>query len=361
MMSPGMNIQNYLDSPQSKFGYNLLSILLYPVSLLFKIIVIIRRSMYRNDLLQSSKLGHPVISVGNIVTGGTGKTPFEIYLIKLCRELNLKPLLLSRGYGSSLQEPVVIQVDRTDSRSDLPDEIKMLTELFPDLLIAYGKDRTSAYNLACKSHKFDIVILDDGFQHMQIKRDLEILMLDSRRPYGAGRMLPSGNLREPGSSIKQADVVVFNSKGNEGNDVPELVGFRGELILKGKFVVVGMKHLQSGEESGLTQSEWKNPGVVTAIADPGSFASLLQAKGMSVRKLFQFRDHHHFTPDDLDIIQQSCSENLIDVLLTTEKDAVKLRKICFEKPDIYVIKIQFCLTEDEDVLIRRITELAENS
>ncbi len=357
----GLFIQNYLNQPQSGPLYNLLSILVFPLSLLYGLVMILWRTFYRIGIFKSSRLAHPVISVGNLTTGGTGKTPFEIYLIELCREMGLRPLLLSRGYGKSSTRPGFVRGADMDNSSDFPDEVAMLAGLFPDLAIAYGKNRLDAYKLARDRTDFDLVILDDGFQHLKIKRDLDILIADANRPYGSSRLLPSGNLREPKSSAKFAQMLVLNHKGNPKTEKANSGGFTFLQLLEGGYDITEMVNLSSGERLDLPQNKDSKSGVITAIGDASSFESMIESAGFKSGHTFQYRDHHDYTSADLEVVRDECRKLKIERLFTTEKDAVKLRKICFEKPEIYVIKVAFRLSDDVNILKQKIGEIIQDA
>jgi tetraacyldisaccharide 4'-kinase len=322
---------------------NLISILLLPLSLLYFFLMIVRRQFYEMRIFRSKKLDHPVISVGNLTTGGTGKTPFEIYLIELMNKINIRPLILSHGYGSKS-----------------PDEMNMIAEQFPEIPIAYGKNRLSAYKKAAAEYEFDIVILDDGFQHLKIRRNLDIIILDAHRPLGSGRLLPSGNLREPKSMLRYGDLIVLNYKAGkiEGeNHKSEIV--RDWEGLSGGYEIGGIELLHNGNRLELSDLATSKCGIITAIGDSESFRYLLEKQDVKIAKVFRFRDHYLYTEEDLKPVQGSCLAESIEYLFTTEKDSVKLKTICFENPSVYVIKIAFRLEKGEDHLKQRIQALAK--
>lgn len=353
--SQGLFFQNYLNNPRAKPGYNILSILLYPIALLYGLLMWVRRKLYTWGLLKSAKLNHPVVSVGNITTGGTGKTPFEMYLLDLCYESGVKPLLLSRGYGAKSNQLQIFVGKEVRDFDKLPDEITMIASRYPNLPIAFGADRIAAYKQAIQSCKIDLVILDDGFQHQKIKRDLDIVILDSNHPYGAGRVLPSGNLREFKSALKYANLVTINYKFGK----PVKTDIKPDL--KVVFEVSEIINLKGGNPVQPQSLSSLPCGLITAIGDPGSFRRILKDLKIEIKQEFVFRDHHDFTPADMREIQNVCEALKIKNLITTEKDAVKLVKISFEKPDIYVIKIQLRPVEDNRLLKQRIESLAQSN
>jgi len=257
--------------------------------------------------------------------------------------MNIRPLILSRGYGSKT-----------------PDEMSMLAHEFPDIAIAYAKNRHRAYKKAVREHEFDIVILDDGFQHLKIRRDLDIIILDASRPFGSGRLLPSGNLREPKSMLRYGDLIVLNHKaGRESRDYSGSEMVRNWQGLSGGYEFSGIESLSGAGQVRLSDLGEKKCGIMTAIGDSKSFRHLLQKQNMEIARIYSFRDHHEYTRSDLEMVQEMCMAEGIECLFTTEKDAVKLKTICFENPSVYVIKIAFRLEKGEDHLKQRIRALAE--
>jgi tetraacyldisaccharide 4'-kinase len=347
----GLTVQDYLNNPQESLLRNIFSILLLPFSLIYAFVMIVRRQFYEMRIFRSKRLDHPVISVGNLTTGGTGKTPFEIYLVELMKDMDLKPLILSRGYGSDSSDTNVVRGKDKGAVDKIPDEANMIADIYPDIPIAFGKNRYKAYQMAAKQYDFDLVILDDGFQHLKIKRNFDILILDATRPFGSGRLLPSGNLREPRSMLRYADLAVLNLK----SDSKAGEKWRG---LSGRYAISEIISVSSNEKMELSDFAGKNCGIITAIGDAGSFQSLLKEQALEISQLYRFRDHHDYTEEDLKAVRELCNSNGIDCLFTTEKDAVKLKRICFENPPVYVIKIAFRLENGEDELKQRIGALA---
>lgn len=349
--------QDYHNHPRSTWYYNLLSHILWPLSLLFRTAVFLRGIFYKLGLLKAHRLSHPVISIGNLTTGGTGKTPVEIFLIEMCAEMKLRPLLLSRGYGAENSKPRVI--DAGDGMSELPDELKMIHKNYPETAIAYCRDRLKAYLLALTKFEFDLVLLDDGFQHIQIERDLDIVVLDSQSPFGSNRLLPSGNLRETGSSLKRADMVLINYKSNHDFSSLKLFARQiGRPLLAGNYRVSEVISIKERKAIEISKISGKKAGLVTAIGAPASFIEILESLDVEIEQSFLFRDHHRFTPEDMRVIASKSENAGLECLFTTEKDAVKIENICFLKPPVYVIKIKFCLEYGAERLTGRIKRIA---
>ena len=194
-------------------------VLLTLLSFVYALILQLRVLVYKAGLLRSFRLPCPVISVGNLTVGGTGKTPMTLYLARWFMDRGKRVVILSRGYGGSLEGTIRIVADGSTillSPGDAGDEPYLLANSLPGVMVVIGSDRYQAGCLALERLNPDIFILDDGFQHLRLKRDLNLLLLDCEKPFGNGRTLPAGILREPVSAIERADLVIFTRcNGNE--------------------------------------------------------------------------------------------------------------------------------------------------
>lgn len=270
-----------------------------PLSKLYSTVVEIRQTLYRHRLLQAVRLPCPVIVVGNITAGGTGKTPLTLALAEALRERGYRPGVVSRGYGGTAQGPMLL--------GESPDPVEAGDE--PCVIrasgvpVAIGKDRPAAARLLLGAG-CNVVIADDGLQHYRLARDIEICVIDGARRFGNARLLPAGPLREPLSRIEQVDFRICNS-GDPHN---------GEVLMR----------LQGGSVRALSADRHEQPianfsgkrvHAVAAIGNPERFFASLAAQGLEVIP-HPFPDHHAFMPADL-----TYRDNL--PVLMTEKDAVK--------------------------------------
>ena len=187
-----------------------LHLILFPVSLLIHLLVALRRALFRSGILTSQKLAVPVIVVGNISVGGTGKTPLTLALAQQLIQRGWHPLIVSRGYGGAAQQ--LQQVDTNSAAQQVGDEPLLMARrnLCP---VWIGKDRTAAAQAALQAHpQCDVVLCDDGLQHYRLRRDVEVAVVDGARGFGNGLMLPAGPLREPASRLRSVDAVVVNGQ-----------------------------------------------------------------------------------------------------------------------------------------------------
>ncbi|MBI5438766.1 MAG: tetraacyldisaccharide 4'-kinase [Nitrosomonadales bacterium] len=312
-----------------------LLLILFPVSLLFRLLVALRRALYRSGILPSQKLAVPVIVVGNVSVGGTGKTPLTLALAQQLIQRGRHPLIVSRGYGGAAQQPQ--QVETNSNAQQVGDEPLLMARrnLCP---VWIGKDRAAAAQAALQAHpQCDVVLCDDGLQHYRLQRDVEVAVVDGARGFGNGFMLPAGPLREPVSRLRTVDAVVVNG----GNDMPlnslssvqaEIVEARADTApcpstSSGR--TVKNDHRYAMRLSGKTFYNLLNPTqtatadhfhalnnhAVAGIGHPQRYFEHLQAMGISFMP-HAFPDHHPYLETDLAFT--GC-----DAILLTEKDAVK--------------------------------------
>lgn len=282
-----------------------LAILLFPLSLVFRLVVALRRTAYRIGVLRQRRADCPVIVVGNITVGGSGKTPLVIWLCQWLQEQGFRPGIVSRGYGGRARHWP--QQVRPDSDPGVVGDEAVLLARRCQRPVCVGPDRPAAIEALLRHTDCDIVISDDGLQHYAMARDIEIAVIDGERRFGNGLMLPAGPLREPVSRLKSIDLVICN-----GQPAP------GEFAMR-------MRHPQlqalagNGELQDIDQFHGMRMRAVAGIGNPARFFSMLRRFGLQV-EAHAFPDHHAFVADDLHF-----EESL--PLLMTEKDAVKCRRI----------------------------------
>jgi len=338
--------------------------LLLPVSWLYGKIAYIRNALYDRGTLRSYDLGARTVSIGNITTGGTGKTPLVAYVAEILADTGEKVCILTRGYGrADLGERVLVSDwDNVlvDARIGGDEPVELARKLLGKAVVVADADRVSAAAWAKEKFGVTAFVLDDGFQHRSVKRDVDIVCIDATDPFGNGSMLPAGNLREPLEHLSRADAIVltrcelvedlrnviskiealnsdaviFHSK-NEVRELTELA-----MFLESKR---GESHL-SQETSALAFCGLGNPDVF--------FRSVVRA-GYDLKATEAFRDHYYFTQSDIDTLERRARENEIEVLITTAKDAVKLEGINFSIP-CFVMEIQIAI-DDADAFRKLIT------
>jgi tetraacyldisaccharide 4'-kinase len=293
-------------------GFQPLSWGLRPLSWLYAAVVGVRRSAYSHHWLATHRVGKPVIVVGNLTVGGTGKTPLVIWLARHLTERGLKVGIVSRGYGSQTGEAPRL-VSGASNWQDVGDE-PLLLHRATGCMTLIGRDRVAAAR-ALVGQGVDVIVADDGLQHLRLARDCELVVVDGARGFGNGRMLPAGPLREPVSRAAGADLIVINGVAEHSSirsvTIPTQTTMLQMTLLPGAAVRL------DGEESPRSLEEFRGQPAhaVAGIGNPGRFFRDLRARGLEVIE-HPFADHHPFAPHDL------AFGDALPVLMT-EKDAVK--------------------------------------
>ena len=299
-----------------------------PLSFLYGRAAAARAGFYASGRLRSHSLTAPVVSVGNLTFGGTGKTPFVEFLARRLRFDGWRPAILSRGYGRRSHGTVVV------SRGEGPivspdeggDEPVALARRLPGVAIVVSERRIEAARAAA-GLEADLFLLDDGYQHLAVRRDANLLLLDARNPFGGGRLPPAGRLREPLSAIERADAVVF-TRIDRGHPTEEAQRTVALLQPEGPVfhAIIRSDGLRDETGSPVDAREVGRRRCVAAcgVARPGGFAASLSELDLAPEETFVFGDHHRYSNGDLKRIRRAADRSGAAILVTTEKDAVKL-------------------------------------
>ncbi len=296
-----------------------------------------RNRLYDNGVLETFDLGAHTISVGNITTGGTGKTPLVAYIAELLAERGEMVCILTRGYGrrdptrrvlvSNMKEIVAEQ----DEAGDEPYELA--AKLLGRALVIADADRVSAAEWAKRKFGVTVFVLDDGFQHRRAKRDIDIVCIDATNPFGCGRMLPDGRLREPPANLNRADVIVITRSDLVAEDVIEDLRSQISTIAPDAQLFAAANDVKILEKDGCeAKIAGRRAFAFCGIGNPQAFFDQLGRQQVIIAGTRTFKDHHRYTPADMLSIQDEAREAGADVLLTTAKDAVKLTELNFEMP-----------------------------
>ena len=327
------------------------SIVLPPLSLLYGAVTRTRLSLYRRGTFQTTKLDRPVISVGNITTGGTGKTPLVEYVAKSIASRGKRVCILTRGYGRKDPHLQVIVSDGYDvlaSPSEAGDEPYLLaTKLTGKAAVISSADRIAAGQEAIKDFGTEVFVLDDGFQHLRLARDLNIVCIDATNPWGGGRLLPYGRLRESLDGMSRADCVVLTRcdqvESVEGlrEEVRGLIG--GKPVFESRMRPVRVVSLKNGPDTILVPGR---VGAFCAVGNPSSFFESLRGLGYELGLERAFADHHVYSQSEIEELNQLAKQTAATALITTAKDAVKLKGVTFELP-CYVLEIEIAIDDAE--------------
>ena len=303
-----------------------MNILLLPFSWLYALVMVCRNLAYDWGMFVVHDPGVPVISVGNLTAGGTGKTPLTEYIVGYLRSKHARVAVVSRGYRRKSRGVVVV----SDGRSVVVDatwggdEPVQIAAKFPGVPVVVGERRVDAARVAVDTLGAEVIVLDDGFQHRGIKRNLDILVMDARKDITSERLIPAGMRREPLNAIRRAGLVAFSR-------AEELVGwapkmhrwYAGEDVL---YRYESSTARRAGDHSPIPLAvlRSKRAFAFSGIGDHRGFVDSLRQLGFDVVGNKRFADHHMYTSDELAALGHDAKECGAQILLTTEKDAVRL-------------------------------------
>ena len=324
-------------------GVKILLACLWGLSVLFSVIVSVRMFMYRIGLLSRYPLGIQVISIGNVTAGGTGKTPVtEIFARTLAAE-GRKVAILSRGYRRKeaplwrriftqvVEPPLVVSDGRhvlLDSETG-GDEPYMLASNLPGVAVVVDRSRVKAGRYAVKRLGCDTLILDDGFQYQRLRHSIEVVLVDSSNPFGNGRMLPRGILREPARSLARADIIFLTKcRGDVSAVRDEIRKYNSKAeIVECNHSPVLLRDVWSREELPLSWLEGKTVCTLSGIASPRGFEDSLRRLGAKVVWCERYADHHRYDSSEILYALNRTADIGADALVTTEKDAVRFPRL----------------------------------
>lgn len=314
---------------------------LWVLSLGYRVGVGLRNRAFERGWKTIHKAAVPVVSVGNLTVGGTGKTPCVEYVARFYRQQDLQVTLLSRGYGS--------EVGRND-------EALVLEENLPDVPHLQGADRFALAQTAVEELESDILVLDDGFQHRQLHRDLDLVLIDATCPWGHGYLLPRGLLREPIGGLKRADAALITRCDLVESNVVQAIRAAVTRIQPGLPIV----------ESIHRPAQWCNASRVSApleslkdrpiagfcgLGNPEAFRQTLTKLGLNLIAWRSYPDHHPYTRDDVEDLRR-WARQLPDqaAVVTTQKDLVKIRLDAVGDKELWALHIELHMTSGQDAL-----------
>lgn len=295
----------------------------------------------------------PIISIGNLTTGGTGKTPMTIELVRRLQALGRRPAVLTRGYRGTVEQPA--------------DEVIEMRWALEDVPIVVDADRVRGARTAASEYGVDCAVLDDGFQHRRLARDLDVVLIDALDPWGGGRLLPAGRLRESPRGLSRAHAIIITRSNLVSREVVRRVCAEAAAqaphkpILTAEVRATGLLTPDGGTEPLERLSGGAVCGVC-AIGNPRSFTSTVESIGMRLTGMCTFPDHHAYTASDIGRILKHAGESGAAHVVTTRKDWVKLRPLLLDHPSAALFRAieMRCAISDEpgimDPLLRQAVE-----
>lgn len=316
----------------------LLESLLWPLTLPYGAITRLRARAYRTGLIRSKRLDGVVISVGNLTVGGTGKTPMVLWIAARLLAEKTKIGILTRGYrGQKTQE------------GPTSDEVWLLKQRLGDgVAFGVGPDRfANGTELAKRGVEW--FILDDGFQYLQLAREVDIVLIDATNPFGGGHLLPAGRLREPKSTLARADVIVI-TRSTHAPAVEAIIRHESSAPIFYAQMRVDSIRVLDGEHPGTedANARTRNFFVFCGIGNPSAFFADLQGAGFSIIGHRFFRDHHRFSQSDADSIEAATRQAGADALLCSEKDVFNLAGVRLKSLPVFYCQSSLCVEREDD-------------
>jgi len=319
-----------------------------PLSPLYGTVMKTRTALYRKKLFRQHRLGVPVISVGNLTMGGTGKTPMVAWLARWLQNRGVQVAVVSRGYGAKAGSP--------------NDEAMELKQTLPGVPHLQNRDRVAAARKAIDQTGCKLIVLDDAFQHRRIARDLNLVLLDACEPFGFEYVFPRGTLREPLGALQRADVVVLSRA-----DMVEPVRRRGiwarvrrvapeAVCAEAAHVPVGLRSA-AGTTQLLDTLRGKPLAAFCAIGNPAGFRHTLETSQMQPRGWRVFPDHHRFTPDDIDSLAAWAARLEVAALVCTHKDLVKIGADRLGSLPVWALYVEFKFLAGQEAVEQRLEQI----
>lgn len=328
-----------------------------PAAVLYRAATAMRAGFWRLPLLRRKAEGLRVISVGNLTVGGNAKTPFTLYLARKLMERGVSTGIVSRGYGGSLGSgrTALVSDGRTVSLSaeQAGDEAVMMARAF-DGPVAIARRRIDAINLLKQLGPIDIVVLDDGFQHLRLARDLDLLLVSAERGFGNGWVLPAGPMRESIGAVARADAVVMLSPrpGLQPDLTPsQAARLERMAMMRGVIEPRALVYPETGRWRAAPAQSLGGRRIlaVSGLADPRSFYAMLRELEADLVGVLEYPDHYQYTGSDWQRIWRSAAT--VDLVVTTEKDLVKLERFPFPRNSIAALRLEISMGADEERLL----------
>jgi tetraacyldisaccharide 4'-kinase len=336
--------------------------LLFPISLIYGLLVVLRNVCYDIGLFRTYRLRVPVISVGNLTIGGTGKTSLVEYIARYLIGKGKKVAIISRGYKRTSKGAVVV----SDGQSVLVlvfesgDEPQQLARSLPQAIVIVCERRVEGANIAVKRFGAEVIVLDDGFQHRSLERDLDIVVVDAKHLPTATALLPAGRRREPLFALRRADMILVSKCDDQRlfeTAAHRLHRYRSMPMVASRHKALYFQHISGEEQRSVESFQGTRAVAFCGIADPMSFFETLAAVGVTVRQRFAFHDHHYYRTTDIQEIITSFKTERCDYIMTTAKDVVRLfgeHRDLFKGYPVFVLVIGIGMLSGETAFLHQI-------
>jgi tetraacyldisaccharide 4'-kinase len=321
-----------------------------------------RDTCYAAGVFSTRRLPVPVISIGNLTLGGSGKTPLAALVANALAELGTSPAILSRGYGRRTRGVRVV-ADRDGVRlsaREAGDEPRLLAEQLPGIPVVVGESRYEAGRVAVERCGAHALVLDDGFQHRTLAKDLEILAVPGTAPWGNGRLFPRGVLREPMSALRRVDVAVVTNPPHEATAAGIVGTLRRHgspaIVLTGTYQVHAWRRGTDGTTLPPETLAGRRVVALAGLASPAGFVTTLSGLGAIVAELVEFPDHHPYTEADLARVRAAVRSAGAGCVVTTEKDWMRLREGPRLDIDLWALSVRLDMGNDRSALAEALAD-----
>lgn len=349
------------------FLKRLFQLSLLPLTWIYGLVVVLRNWAYDRGLLRTHHPALPIISVGNISTGGTGKTPMAELLLRELTARGLRPGYLSRGYGRKTKGYRRVDAER-DSHTEVGDEALQVAMKYEHVPVAVCEDRVAGAEQLKAETGIDVLVLDDAFQHRRIGRRLDLVMVDGQRPPWQDLLLPAGRLREPLSSLERADLVVVNKLSNPKH-IPRFKRHLDRPMVFAELTPSALVAVDGSHRRLMSELKSKNVWAFAALGNNEHFFDTFQRLGMRLIETKAFADHHSFSANEMKAIakrfrklqrQDVFTDELL--LVTSEKDAARLRtqpwfQLQLGQLPLYYLEVELHIYEGKDIFDTQLDRL----
>lgn len=324
-------------------------LLLFPLSLVYGLLMQLRNFFYETGFFRSQEFTCPVISIGNLTTGGSGKTPFTIYMVRQLQKMGYQPAVVSRGYGRKSQGVIVVS-DGEDIQKDVSqtgDEPLLIARSLPGAVVVVGQDRTAAIDAALQINNTDLIVMDDGFQHRAVKRDIDIVLTAWPEIWSQYFVLPSGDLREFKINRERADIEI---RTNYTQMPPQK-----DADYFCHFTNAGVYDVSGKSQGRLDDFSGKSAVAFCGIARPKNFEKTLQNAGLDIRKFVSLADHAPMSAAVIEDVLQICRKEQVALVFCTAKDWIKIASVPalenqFKNIRLFSTDVQVEMSDEENFL-----------
>ncbi|MHB9029575.1 MAG: tetraacyldisaccharide 4'-kinase [Candidatus Latescibacterota bacterium] len=329
------------------------------LSVLYGAAVSSRTFLYSRGWLRSNAVPCRVVSIGNITVGGTGKTPVVIMTVRALAEAGLRTAVVSRGYLRDRHDATVISDGENMllSAREAGDEPHLIASSLPGTPVVVGVKRWESARLAWERFRPEVIVLDDAFQHLPLRRDMDIVTLDAGAPFGTGRLLPRGTLRESPRALMRAGAVIITRFGNEppSRELEDAVHrfHPGLKIFYSRHIPHVLRRISDGAESSPGSLRGRKIAALSNIANPDSFHRMLESLGAEIIWRCVRPDHYRYRPGEPEEIGRQAGERGADIVVMTAKDERNLPEgYCFGTAEAAVLEIEAVLLHGKDEYVR---------